>query len=61
MRGSGSALSDLSHYPTHLTVDGFMVELTNLTATEEYQVTVSSDSAGRGDRRVRHGVADRDR
>ena len=46
--GVGIALSDLSHYPTHLTVDGFMVELSNLTATEEYQVTVSSDSANVG-------------
>ena len=43
--GVGISLDDLSSYPTHLTVDGFMVELTNLTATEEYQVTVSSDSA----------------
>ena len=46
--GVGISLSDLSDYPTHLTVDGFMVELTNLSATEEYQVTVSSDSAGLG-------------
>ncbi len=46
--GVGISLSDLSDYPTHLTVDGFMVDLTNLTATEEYQVTVSSDSAGLG-------------
>ena len=46
--GVGIALSDLSDYPTHLTVDGFMAELTNLTATEEYQVTLSSDSAGLG-------------
>ena len=43
--GVGIALDDLSDYPTHLTVDGFMVELTNLTATETYQVVVSSDSA----------------
>ena len=43
--GVGISLDDLSSYPTHLTVDGFMVELTKLTATEEYQVTVSSDSA----------------
>ena len=46
--GVGISLSNLSDYPTHLTVDGFMVELTNLTATEAYQVTVSSDSAGLG-------------
>ncbi len=46
--GVGIRLSGLSDYPTHLTVDGFMVELTNLSATEEYQVTVSSDSAGLG-------------
>ena len=43
--GVGISLDDLSNYPTHLTVDRFLVELTNLTATEEYQVTVSSDSA----------------
>ena len=43
--GVGISLGDLSNYPTHLTVDRFLVELTNLTATEEYQVTVSSDSA----------------
>ena len=42
--GVGISLGDLSNYPTHLTVDGFMVELSNLTATETYQVTVSSDS-----------------
>ena len=42
------ALDDLSHYPTHLTVDRFLVELSNLTATETYQVTVSSDSANVG-------------
>ena len=46
--GVGISLGDLSSYPTHTTVDGFMVELTNLTATEEYQVTVSSDSDGLG-------------
>ena len=46
--GVGIVLDDLSSYPTHLTVDGFMVELTNLTATETYQVTVSSDSANVG-------------
>ena len=46
--GIGIALDGLSDYPTHLTVDGFMVELTNLTATEEYQVTVSSDSDNLG-------------
>ena len=46
--GVGISLDDLSSYPTHLTVDGFMVELTNLTATEEYQVTVSSDSDNLG-------------
>ena len=43
--GTGISLGDLSDYPTHLTVDGFVVELSNLTATEEYQVTVTSDSA----------------
>ena len=43
--GAGIGLGDLSDYPTHLTVDRFIVELSNLTATEEYQVTVSSDSA----------------
>ena len=43
--GVGVSLDDLSNYPTHLTVDRFLVELTNLTATEAYQVTVSSDSA----------------
>ena len=43
--GVGISLDDLSSYPTHLTVDGFMVELSNLTATESYQVVVSSDSA----------------
>ena len=43
--GVGIRLSDLSDYPTHLTVDRFLVELTNLTATETYQVVVSSDSA----------------
>ena len=42
--GVGIRLGDLSNYPTHLTVDRFLVELTNLTATEEYRVTVSSDS-----------------
>ena len=46
--GIGIALDGLSDYPTHLTVDGFMVALTNLTATEEYQVTVSSDSDNLG-------------
>ncbi len=43
--GVGISLSGLSGYPTHLTVDRFIVELSNLTATEEYQVIVSSDSA----------------
>ena len=43
--GVGIALGDLSSYPTHLTVDRFLVELSNLTATETYQVTVSSDGA----------------
>ena len=47
-RGSGSDSSDLSDYPTHLTVDRFVVALSNLTATETYQVTVSSDSANVG-------------
>ena len=42
------ALDDLSSYPTHLTVDRFLVELSNLTTTETYQVTVSSDSANVG-------------
>ena len=46
--GVGIRLDDLSDYPTHLTVDGFMVELSNLTAAEAYQVTVSSDSARLG-------------
>ena len=46
--GVGIALDDLSHYPTHLTVDRFLVELSNLTTTETYQVTVSSDSANVG-------------
>ena len=46
--GVGISLGDLSDYPTHLTVDGFMVELSNLTAAEDYQVTVSSDSANVG-------------
>ena len=46
--GVGIRLSDLSDYPTHTTVDQFMVELTNLTATEAYQVIVTSDSAGLG-------------
>ena len=46
--GVGISLDGLSNYPTHLTVDGFMVELSNLTATETYQVTVSSDSANVG-------------
>ena len=46
--GVGISLDDLSHYPTHLTVDRFIVELTNLTATEEYRVTVSSDSENLG-------------
>ena len=46
--GVGIRLGDLSDYPTHLTVDRFLVELSHLTATEEYQVTVSSDSAGLG-------------
>ena len=32
--GVGISLDDLSNYPTHLTVDRFLVELTNLTATE---------------------------
>ena len=35
----------LSEYPTHLTVDGFYVELTNLTSVVAYEVVVSSDSA----------------
>ncbi len=43
--GVGISLGDLSNYPTHLTVDRFLVELSHLTATEEYQVVVSSDSA----------------
>ncbi len=46
--GVGIALSDLSDYPTHLTVDRFLVELSNLTATETYRITVSSDSANVG-------------
>ena len=46
--GVGIALDDLSSYPTHLTVDGFTVQLSNLTAAEEYQVTVSSDSDNLG-------------
>ena len=45
--GVGISLGDLSNYPTHLTVDGFMVELANLTATEEYKVVVSSDNSAR--------------
>ncbi len=44
----GLWLSDLSGFPTHTTVDGFTVELSNLTATEDYKVTVLSDSAGLG-------------
>ena len=41
-------IRDLSEYPTHTTVDSFIVELSNLTSTEEYQVIVSSDGAGLG-------------
>ena len=43
--GVGIRLDDLTHYPTHLTVDGFYVELSNLTAVVAYEVVVSSDSA----------------
>ena len=43
--GVGIRLVDLSEYPTHLTVDGFDVELTNLTTAAAYEVVVSSDSA----------------
>ena len=46
--GAEIRIRDLSDYPTHLTVDSFTVELTNLTATAEYQVIVSSDSANLG-------------
>ena len=41
---AGISLDNLSDYPTHLTVDRFVVALSDLTATETYQVTVSSDS-----------------
>ena len=41
-------IRDLSEYPTHTTVDSFIVELSNLTSTAEYQVIVSSDRAGLG-------------
>ena len=43
--GVGISLDGLSSYPTHLTVDGFEVELTNLTSVVAYEVVVSSDSA----------------
>ena len=46
--GPGIRLVDLSDYPTHTTVDRFEVEVVNLSATETYQVIVSSDSAGLG-------------
>lgn len=46
--GIGIAFDDLSDYPTYTTVDRFLVALTNLTATEDYQVIVSSDSAALG-------------
>ena len=46
--GAEIRIRDLSDYPTHTTVDSFTVELTNLTATAEYQVIVSSDSANLG-------------
>ncbi|MCY3913949.1 MAG: fibronectin type III domain-containing protein [Chloroflexi bacterium] len=42
--GDGIRFIDLSEYPTHLTVDGFEVELTNLSSVVTYEVVVSSDS-----------------
>ena len=39
-------LSGLSYRPTHITVDRFEVELTNLDSSATYQVVVSSSNAG---------------
>ncbi len=43
--GVSIAFADLSSYPTETTVDGFDVQLSNLSAAATYQVVVSSDNA----------------
>ena len=43
--GVGIQFGDLSSYPTETTVDGFDVQLSNLSAAATYQVVVSSDHA----------------
>ena len=43
--GVSLRFSDLSYRPTHLTVDGFEVELANLDETVAYQVVVTSSNA----------------
>ena len=43
--GAGIRLGGLSGYPTYTIVDRFEVKLSNLSASETYEVIASSDSA----------------